>query len=1077
VPGCSGPCLGIDSDEDGICDRDECDPEDPSQSTSPGDPCDDGNPRTINDIIDENCNCNGHDPSDSECKDDQDGDGVCDDSDCWPADPTRSSGPGDPCDDGDSNTSDDKYDDNCFCKGVSEDNPCDKKDTSYTPETWDELYSIAYDQQKNLGNNYKTPSEVKNSVANIGLYSNSLELMYLVTDIEVPTGTESVMACGLVVPNRRVFGENCEVKLNFPCHEIEDGLNSTCPERALSNVSSIQLSVGGSAVTQSISCGETVTLDLYQIFEQNIQFEVSYKNGDVSTFNLNTNTSPYLSYPDEYIRDGQDYYLYPDCIGPPPVLSPGPGGPPVGPTCPTCPLGPPELEDCWIQPNFRIHSVSELGYYNHIPTNPEEDEDFQKYSTGLNPAVYTSPIEDIREANSRGIIDADVYLNPNHTKLTKPVIITDGIDFFSSRNGREILNNGLNAASVQVLFEHGLDVIIADYRGGADFMQKNAFALIDLIDDVQQKIGEDNQIEAIVGPSMGGQIVRYALQYWQVHEEKKRGKYRIGTFLSADSPWLGANASPAMQAMASIGKDITDQDLSSLRRSLEVMDKLPNSPAARQLLVHHSSGLQITEPGDINSFIYQGVPHPFRQEWLDDLGRLESLTGGEFVGENGKINVVAVADGSINGTSTVGDNENPIVEPAGVIASFDVSDRLPWGSGEIKLYSTWENSHLINYWGNWEDPIEKRFRAHFPIETVSETIRGWDSHPGSPFRLSSYLKALKVDGLEIENDFTFIPTFSALAISQGAGNRDLDLTGEESDVFDDYFVDNTNSGHNDFLQEGTLDFFMEQIETEKNDLDPCWFFENIMIGSRGVCVGDRDIPTVYYGTDNDISGTNFKIPDLRVFDSNLLDIIQPEISVEITHPGSCGVIDAVYIPASSDNGPLGDCDGDGILNNVDDTAGCNAYFEVSYEGDDCFAEAEICFSSDACPSLNSCHFIKIKVNSHGNVGMLSQNGLEDTDTFENDKESSSSGTDDGMKSDKESDFIIYPNPTYGQIKAKIGSGEYQVEIYRVNGGLVKSINLNKSQRELNIDLPAGGYIFKALNIGTNSLHIEKVIVL
>ena len=66
-----------------------------------GDPCDDGNPNTINDLIDANCNCFGTY------------------YDC----PLIPANIGDPCNDGDPNTIDDAIDANCDCVGIPYDCP------------------------------------------------------------------------------------------------------------------------------------------------------------------------------------------------------------------------------------------------------------------------------------------------------------------------------------------------------------------------------------------------------------------------------------------------------------------------------------------------------------------------------------------------------------------------------------------------------------------------------------------------------------------------------------------------------------------------------------------------------------------------------------------------------------------------------------------------------------------------------------------------------------------------------------------------------------------------------------------
>ncbi|MCB9290593.1 MAG: metallophosphoesterase [Lewinellaceae bacterium] len=111
-------CTGIgDADGDGICADVDCDDMDASIAHQPGDACDDGNPATINDVYDSNCNCQG---TFNDCSGigDMDGDGICSDVDCDDTDPNNTSRPGDSCDDGNTTTVDDVLDANCNCVGT-----------------------------------------------------------------------------------------------------------------------------------------------------------------------------------------------------------------------------------------------------------------------------------------------------------------------------------------------------------------------------------------------------------------------------------------------------------------------------------------------------------------------------------------------------------------------------------------------------------------------------------------------------------------------------------------------------------------------------------------------------------------------------------------------------------------------------------------------------------------------------------------------------------------------------------------------------------------------------------------------
>ena len=111
-------CTDIgDADGDGICADLDCDDNDPGITTQPGDACNDGNNTTVNDVIDANCNCAGT-PTACTGIGDADGDGVCADVDCDDNDPEITTQPGDTCNDGDNTTVNDTIDANCNCAGT-----------------------------------------------------------------------------------------------------------------------------------------------------------------------------------------------------------------------------------------------------------------------------------------------------------------------------------------------------------------------------------------------------------------------------------------------------------------------------------------------------------------------------------------------------------------------------------------------------------------------------------------------------------------------------------------------------------------------------------------------------------------------------------------------------------------------------------------------------------------------------------------------------------------------------------------------------------------------------------------------
>ena len=141
-----GDVCDADDDNDGLADVFDCAPMDTSIVFQPGDLCDDGNAITINDAINQECQCVGQNDLDGDgianaqdncvaifnvdqadndgdgagdvCDADDDNDGLADELDCAPFDATITFSIGDACDDGDSTTVNDVITSDCNCNGI-----------------------------------------------------------------------------------------------------------------------------------------------------------------------------------------------------------------------------------------------------------------------------------------------------------------------------------------------------------------------------------------------------------------------------------------------------------------------------------------------------------------------------------------------------------------------------------------------------------------------------------------------------------------------------------------------------------------------------------------------------------------------------------------------------------------------------------------------------------------------------------------------------------------------------------------------------------------------------------------------
>lgn len=201
--------------------------------------------------------------------------------------------------------------------------------------------------------------------------------------------------------------------------------------------------------------------------------------------------------------------------------------------------------------------------------------------------------------------------------FNKPIIISDGFDPLDSRkieasdytidkpyiNGisvsiedmmRYIDCNGAKENLINKLNAQGYDLIVVNYPkyvnpigndvdGGADFIERNAMNMIGLIQYMNNRLqaqGISEQL-CIIGPSMGGQISRYALAYMEKMYAQTGNPvwlHKTRLWISIDSPHLGANIPLGTQTLVY-------QLAASSPKAQEFYNDWLNSPAAKQQLI------------------------------------------------------------------------------------------------------------------------------------------------------------------------------------------------------------------------------------------------------------------------------------------------------------------------------------------------------------------------------------------------------------------------------------------------------------------------------------------------------------
>ncbi len=437
----------------------------------------------------------------------------------------------------------------------------------------------------------------------------------------------------------------------------------------------------------------------------------------------------------------------------------------------------------------------------------------------------------ITSENKKGVIEIGYYFaNCTSRQLQKPIIILDGFDPGDERNVSDIYgllyyNNGSNNFGEEMR-QQGYDVIIVNFPniidkhfgpypgllipvirdGGADYIERNALAVVKLIQSVNQQLVANGSTEEIivVGPSMGGLISRYALAYM----EKKHAEgvpnmnHNTRLWVSFDSPHWGANIPIGDQYWLEYYTRVAGNK--GAKASLE--NKI-GSVAARQMLVHHwTAGSE------------SPVPNVFRSQFMVNLQsngisssggfpqnlRKVALTNGSGIGI---LQPDGVACGKVLKMDAVIRNWIFAVLPiSSAIVRHKVSESNIYFTSDYgsrcKIFDGW---YKVGRWG--KKPYEEKF-AKSPALSKS-----YDRVPGGKFNTQEVMKeegqeTSWVGGLihgqnftSMVNNHSFIPTVSALALtnsttrdwSEDISTRNLVCSDETP--FDDYFTPNNNEEH------------------------------------------------------------------------------------------------------------------------------------------------------------------------------------------------------------------------------------------------------------------------------------------
>ena len=398
------------------------------------------------------------------------------------------------------------------------------------------------------------------------------------------------------------------------------------------------------------------------------------------------------------------------------------------------------------------------------------------------------------EANNYpGEGEYQIFLSADNI-LDKPIILIDGFDIGNTRDiaGIYSLLDFTGSSGDQNLADlvraQGFDVVILNFPvyvraadgatvdGGTDFIERNAMLLVELLDIINTaKAPNSPEENVIIGPSMGGLIARYALNYMEFNAIDADTRL----YMSFDSPHHGANVPIGLQHQLNY---IAYNDLNAVAELQPLIDSFFKSPASRQLIIDHfEAHLESGSLVDFDSALTLPQPHPFRTTFETNIN---SFTTNGFP-ENTR-NVAIINGSGIGSTYLAADGVTPVTSGFPIIDTTLPVDSPLGGTIDVVIQiNMTPAAGSAQQVSRFYAPILPPFLVVESIaDSGTQNFDGADAAPGGLFDISAltgdigggdplitaFLGALQID------KFSYIPSVSALAleITDEASGDDID---------------------------------------------------------------------------------------------------------------------------------------------------------------------------------------------------------------------------------------------------------------------------------------------------------------
>ena len=468
------------------------------------------------------------------------------------------------------------------------------------------------------------------------------------------------------------------------------------------------------------------------------------------------------------------------------------------------------------------------------------------------PITATIPYQGYEETQAfLGQGEYQIFMDTTDGVLDKPIILVDGFDPGDTRDIAGMYTS-LDYDSTNIadqLRAEGFDMVLLNFptytrasdnievNGGVDYIQRNAMVLVELINQINsQKTG--NQELVIVGPSMGGLVSRYALDYM----EQNSLTHNTRLFISWDTPHKGANIPMNLQYLMNYFAEGNGGN-ADLQASIA---STLGSPASKEMLIdQYSAHLQSgsTYLQDQNILLPTGATN-FRDAFQTEI---------DAMGFPQQTRNISIANGSSNGTLT----GTPGMEILN--HTFDLSDVAPDTTMDIILHFTPPANQTIEV----TRATIINTTLGFPVtvddfgassQSFSYTD-GLDSAPGGKYDLQDFLGDVQGNAVVTEllanlqqSEFCFIPMLSAMAVDNEDDWYASFDSNTQNTPFDAYFLPTVNEDHVTPTT-ANVAFALDEIRAgvtavSQNNFDTYFKLKSNPVATELVILNKQNIPLI-----------------------------------------------------------------------------------------------------------------------------------------------------------------------------------------------------------------------------------------